>query len=249
MPILHTLADSILDIEISRPEKRNTLDRDMLETLAELFLAADKDAAVRAVFLHAQPGIFSAGEDIDKGDDEAAERMLRALEGCSKPVVACVEGPAVGLAVAMLYACDLVYASDSALFSLPFTALGLTPRYGVTLLVAQNAGIRKAAQKLLLSEPISATEAFAMNLVNGVFPAEDVRKQAAGRAIRLAGLSPVAVQQTKSVLRAVLAERLEEVRQSEEAAYGKAAASSYAREAKEAFLQGRKPDFSKASEA
>jgi enoyl-CoA hydratase/carnithine racemase len=248
MPIIHNLADSILDIEISRPEKRNSLDRDMLDSLAELFIAADRDDAVRAVFLHAQPGIFSAGEDIAHGDDAAADRMLSALVACSKPVVACVEGPAVGLAVAMLYACDLVYASDSALFSLPFTALGLTPRYGVTLLAAQNGGIRKAAQKLLLSEPISANEAFAMNLVNGVFPADQVRKQSAGRAIRLAGLSPVAVQQTKSVLRAVLARQLEDVRQIEDEAHARASASPYAKEARAAFLEGRKPDFSKASE-
>ncbi len=249
MPIIHNLTDSILDIEIRRPEKRNTLDGEMLESLAELFRSAQSDSTVRVVFLHAQPGIFSAGEDLAEEVGAAAGRMMAALSSCTKPVVACVQGPAVGLAVAMLYACDLVYASESSLFSLPYTALGLTPRFGLTLLAGQNAGYRKAAQKMLLSEPISANEAFAMNLVNGVFPDEKVLEQAAARATRLASLSPVAVQQTKTLLRGALYGALEAVQEAEEAACGKAAASAYAKEAKAAFLAGRKPDFSNIEDA
>lgn len=205
MPILTTFHDNVLQLEISRPEKRNTLDKTMLESLTEAFTRADADETVRAVFLHAQPGIFCAGGDLKKQlTDLSADnttptgRFIEALKNCRKPVVACVAGPAVGLGVTMLYYCDLVYASASSLFSLPFTALGLTPRYGASLLALLNAGYHKAAEKILLSEPISANEALAMRLVSAVYADEDVFAQADARVRRLALMSPAAVQGAKS---------------------------------------------------
>lgn len=126
MPILTTFHDNVLQLEISRPEKRNTLDKTMLESLTEAFTRADADETVRAVFLHAQPGIFCAGGDLkEQLTDLSADsttptgRFIEALKNCRKPVVACVAGPAVGLGVTMLYYCDLVYASASSLFPCP----------------------------------------------------------------------------------------------------------------------------------
>ena len=99
MPILTTFHDNVLQLEISRPEKRNTLDKTMLESLTEAFTRADADETVRAVFLHAQPGIFCAGGDLkEQLTDLSADsttptgRFIEALKNCRKPVVACVAG-------------------------------------------------------------------------------------------------------------------------------------------------------------
>lgn len=249
MPILTDIVDSrILKIEISRPEKRNSLNAEMITELTTAFAQAEKDKAIRVVLLHAQQGIFSAGSDLEESlkapSDEAAKALTDAVSRCSKPVIACVQGPAVGLAVTLLYCSDLVYCSDNALFSLPYTALGLTPRYGVSLLVAQNAGIRKAMQKILLSEPISANEAFAMNLVNGVFAENLTYDRTLATAKRLAQLSPVAVAESKAVLKQIFADKLQQAARLEETAFERAARTDYAKEAHAAFLEGRSPDFS-----
>lgn len=96
------------------------------------------------------------------------QKVIDALDALSKPVVAAVSGPAVSQGAAMLYHCDLVFAGEHALFSMPGLALGQTPRYGVSLLAVKSGGYKLAAQKLLLSEPISAAEAVAMGLVNHI---------------------------------------------------------------------------------
>ena len=104
-----------------------------------------------------------------------------------------MSGPAVGQGAAMLYHCDLVFAGEHALFSMPGLALGQTPRYGVSLLAVKSGGYKLAAQKLLLSEPISAAEAVAMGLVNHVVEDDKVMTVAGAAALRLACLPPEAM--------------------------------------------------------
>lgn len=251
MALNETLKDHVLTLEISHPERRNTLDKDMLEALAASFARASNDADVRAVLVVAQPGIFSAGAELaeelksapTEGANAAAAAMIDALATCTKPVVACVEGPAVGLAVTLLYYCDLVYAGSRALFSLPSTALGLTPQLGTVYMALSFGGYHKAAEKILLSEPITAEEALAMRLVTGVFPDDQVRAQAEARAERLARLSPAAVQSAKALLRAAVAEPLAASRALEAERYAALRGTPEAQEACTAFLEGRKPSF------
>lgn len=250
MSIIHSVKNHILSVEISRQEKRNTLDAADLETLTEVFSRAKTDDDVRVVFLHAQPGIFCAGGELSEQlknpsaePDTPTGRMIESLSGCTKPIIACVEGPAVGLAATMLYYCDMVYAGSRALFSLPFTALGLTPRYGASLLTLLNAGYHKAAEKILLSEPITATEALDMRLVSGVFPDDQVRAQAQARAERLAKMSPTAVQSAKALLREAWSLRLTALRDSEARTFTQTSATREAKEACAAFLEGRMPSF------
>ncbi len=252
MPILHELTDNILRIEISRPEKRNTLDAVMLESFTELLIKASNDENVRAVFIHAQPGIFCAGGDLaeqlsepNASDDSVTGRFIAALSDCVKPVVACVAGPAVGLGVTLLQYCDLVYAGEKTLFSLPFTALGLTPRYGVSLLTLLNAGYHKAAEKILLSEPITAPEALQMRLISGIFPDDELYEKSWARAERLSLLPPTAVQGAKQVLRAAWSTRLGVIKTAEAETFAQAAATPEAKEACSAFLAGRMPNFKK----
>lgn len=250
MPIIHSINEHILTIEISRPEKRNTLDDEMLESFTELLIKATNDEDVRAVLIHAQPGIFCAGGDLAQqlkapsaDPDTPTGRFIDSLSNCSKPVLAAVEGPAVGLAVTMLYYCDLVYAGERALFSLPFTALGLTPRYGASLLTLLNAGYHKAAEKILLSEPISAKEALDMRLVSGVFPDDMVRAQTLARAQRIAKMSPQAVQSAKALLREAWSQRLAALTASESRTFAQTSVSEQAKQACAAFLEGRVPSF------
>ena len=248
MPVTITLQNHVLTLEIDRPERRNTLDAPMLEALREAFVRAREDEQVRVVFLHAQPGIFCAGGDLTEqlanpsaDPDTPTGRMIDALSACTKPVVACVEGPAVGLAVTMLYYCDLVYAGKRALFSLPFTALGLTPRYGVSILALLNGGYHKAAEKILLSEPIRAIEAPDMRIVSGVFEDDIVRAQCRARVERLAKMSPEAVQSAKRLLREAWSRRLADLRASETAAFAEVSTTEHSRQAVAAFLEGRQP--------
>ena len=248
MALNETLKDHVLTLEISHPERRNTLDKDMLEALAASFARASNDADVRAVLVVAQPGIFSAGAELAEQLRALRPKAPEPPRGndrcpCRQPVVACVEGPAVGLAVTLLYYCDLVYAGSRALFSLPSTALGLTPQLGTVYMALSFGGYHKAAEKILLSEPITAEEALAMRLVTGVFPDDQVRAQAEARAERLARLSPAAVQSAKALLRAAVAEPLAASRALEAERYAALRGTPEAQEACTAFLEGRKPSF------
>lgn len=250
MSLNPTLEKRVLSIEISRPEKRNTLDAKTLDEFTALLTSADTNDDIRVIVITAQPGIFCAGGDLKEqlenpsaAADTPAGRFITTLQNLRKPLIACVEGPCVGFGTTILYYCDLVYAGASSLFSLPFTALGLTPRFGVSYLAVANAGLHKAAEKILLSEPITAQEALEMGLVSAVLDDSAVRTQVLARAQRLARLSPSAVQASKQLLRMALNRHIEAVREQEAAAFEETAATAAAKEACSAFLEGRKPNL------
>lgn len=250
MSLKPILEQRVLTIEISRPQKRNTLDAQTLEAFTDMLVKADADDAVRVIIITAQPGIFCAGGDLQEqlgnpsaSADTPAGRFIAQLQAMRKPVMACVEGPCVGFGTTMLYYCDLVYAGASSLFSLPFTALGLTPRFGVSYLAVASAGLHKAAEKILLSEPITAAEALQMGLVSGVFDDDAVRTQTLSRALRLTKLPPEAVQASKKLLHATARQAIDAAREREAVAFEAAAATASAKEACAAFLEGRKPSF------
>ena len=162
MAIVTTIEGSIAKISIDRPEKRNTLDTEMCRELSRQLIDLSEDNRVRVIMLTGQNNVFCAGLDIEaqvKGDKELFEsfrRVIDALDACTKPIVTAVCGPAVAEGAALLYHCDLIFCGEHAMFSLPSLALGKTPEYGISLLAVKSAGYKLAAQKLLLSEPISA---------------------------------------------------------------------------------------------
>ena len=237
MPLNQVLEQRVLTVEISRPEKRNTLDAKTLEEFTALLANAEADDNVRVIVITAQPGIFCAGGDLKEqlenpsaSSDSPAGRFITQLQTMTKPMMACVEGPCVGFGTTILYYCDLVYAGASSLFSLPFTALGLTPRFGVSYLAVAATGLHKAAEKILLSEPITAQEALQMGMVSGVFEDDAVRAQTLARAQRLAKLSPVAVRSSKELLRLAMNKYIEAVREREASAFEAAGAPPPAQE-------------------
>ena len=161
MSIKTATLNGVATIEIARPEKKNALTVAMYQAMTDALNAAREDAAVRAVLITGQPGIFTSGNDIEdfmkrapgQGSDAMDSpvfRFMRALLECDKPVVAAVTGAAIGIGTTMLLHCDFVYVSDEARLAMPFVGLGLVPEFASSLLVPQLMGGRRAAEKLLL---------------------------------------------------------------------------------------------------
>ena len=155
MAILSNTEFGILRLTISRAQKRNSINAEMFDTMTEALSRAASDDAVRVVLLQGGEQIFSAGADLEEMRsqpevlDRAMTNFFAALRAFPKPVVAQVMGPCVGDALSMLLYCDLVYASERALFSLPCVALGQTTRFGSAFIMAAAAGLpRREAHAL-----------------------------------------------------------------------------------------------------
>ncbi|GCL64112.1 enoyl-CoA hydratase [Pseudaquabacterium pictum] len=252
MTIRTATLNKVLTIEIARPEKKNALTQAMYTAMAEALEAANGDASVRSVLITGQPGIFTSGNDIDdfmqrppQGDDTPVARFMRALLDCDKPVVAAVTGAAVGIGTTLLLHCDLVYVSDEARLAMPFVSLGLVPEYASSLVLPALIGHAKAAEKLMLGEPFSGSDAVDCGIANAVLPAGEVVNHARRMAERFNALAPGAVADTKRLMRAPQRARIREVMAAEGALFGQRLRSPEATEAFQAFFQKRKPDFSK----
>ncbi|MCJ2053370.1 enoyl-CoA hydratase-related protein [Methylobacterium sp. J-070] len=194
-------------VTIDRPERRNALDRPTYAALVTAFEAAGADAAVRAVVLTGAGGCFTAGndlrdfQDVETGGDSPGLAFLTTLRACPKPVVAAVEGHAVGIGTTLLLHCDLAYAAQGARFRLPFTALGLSPEGGSSYLLPRVAGTKRAAELLMLGEPFGADDAAAAGLVNAAVPTGAALETALGKARSLAALPQISIAATKRALR------------------------------------------------
>jgi enoyl-CoA hydratase/carnithine racemase len=256
MSIKTATLNGVCTIEIARPEKKNALTVAMYSAMTQALDAAREDAAVRAVLITGQPGVFTSGNDIEDfmqrppGDgvdvmDSPVRHFMRALLACDKPVVAAVTGAAVGIGTTMLLHCDFVYVSDEARLAMPFVALGLLPEFGSSLLVPQLMGGRRAAEKLLLGDPFSAEQAVECGIANAVLPAGEVVPHARRVAERFNHLPPGAVREAKRLLRAPQREQVLEVIRNESELFARRLRSPEAMEAFQAFFQKRKPDFSK----
>jgi enoyl-CoA hydratase/carnithine racemase len=243
-------ADGVITITIARAAKKNALTAAMYQTMADALADAHEDNAIRAILLRGSDGNFSSGNDLEDflkapPTDEHAPvfQFLGRISGAAKPIVAAVPGIAVGVGVTMLLHCDLVYAADTATFSLPFAQLGLCPEAASSVLLPRLAGHQIAAEKLLLGEPFDALEAHRIGIVNRVLPAAELDAFAAKQAAKLAALPASSLRVTKALLKdtggvAVAA------RMAEEAAHFSAMLRApEAREAMTAFFEKRKPDF------
>ena len=256
MSIKTATLNGVCMIEIARPEKKNALTVAMYQAMTDALVAAKADAAVRAVLITGQPGVFTSGNDIEDfmtrapgqgadAMDSPVFRFMRALLECDKPVVAAVTGAAIGIGTTMLLHCDFVYVSDEARLAMPFVALGLVPEFGSSLVVPQLMGHRKAAEKLLMGDPFTPEQAVDCGIANAVLPAGEVVNHARRVAERFNGLPPGAVREAKQLMRAPQQELLLQTIATEGALFAKRLRSPEAMEAFQAFFQKRKPDFSK----
>lgn len=251
MSIRTSLQDGVATIEINRPDRKNALTVEMYQAMADALNDAQADPAVRAILFAGQPGMFTAGNDLEdfvrrppKDMNAPVFRFMEALIGVDKPVVAAVEGVAVGIGVTLLLHCDLVYVADDAKLALPFVNLGVVAEFASSFLLPLSAGYVKAAEKLLLGEPFSAREALEMRIVNAVLPAGEVRERARSSAEKFSRLPPSAVRETKKLLRRGHAAEVAAAIKREGELFCARLGAGEAREAMAAFLEKRKPDFS-----
>ncbi|KMQ79905.1 Enoyl-CoA hydratase [Candidatus Burkholderia pumila] len=172
----------------------------MYQEMADAFYEAEKDATGRAVLLRANGGAFSAGNDLDdflndppKRLDASVFQFLRRISACPKPIVV-----AVGIGTTMLLHCDMVYATATTKFSLPFAQLGLCPEAASSLLLPRTAGYQRAAEKLLTGEAFDVNAAMAMGFVNDVIDEKELDAYAFGKAKKLSALPASSLRVTKA---------------------------------------------------
>jgi enoyl-CoA hydratase/carnithine racemase len=234
-------------LRLARPEKKNALTAEMYDALTAGLREAAADSAVRAVLLIGAPGVFTAGNDLSDflqhpptGDESPVFRFLNVVTNFEKPLVAAVDGPAVGIGTTLLLHCDLVVAATGARFQLPFVKLGLVPEAASSYLLPRLAGMQRASEWLLLGEPFSAADAHAAGLVNRVIAAEALESTALAFAEALAARPPEAVRLSKQLIRAPRAAEVAKVMEQEGALFVERLASDEAREAFMAFLARKK---------
>lgn len=242
----------VATLTIDRPEKKNAITGAMYESIVAGLRRAAEDKTVRAVIITGAGGAFTAGNDLKDfanprfaQPDSPVLTFMQTLAAYDKPVIAAVNGLAVGIGVTMLLHCDLVYAADNASFSMPFTSLGLVPEFASTLLFPMIAGRVRAAEALLLGKPFLAAEAVVMGVVNAVLPAAELLPHAQAVAKKLAALPPGAVRDTRKLLKQALGNAVQETILREASHFGPRLAGAEAREAIAAIIEKRAPDFSK----
>jgi enoyl-CoA hydratase/carnithine racemase len=249
--IVVSVQDRILQLRLDRPEKKNALTRNMYLGMIEAIQQAEADAAVRVVLITGTQDCFTAGNDLmdfanaKPGETSPAILYLQTLAGAQKPVVAAVGGVAVGIGTTMLLHCDLVYAALDARFQLPFVNLGLCPEAGSSALLPELMGHRRAAQFLFFGEPFGAEPARDLGIVNAVVSANELMATATAKARQLAEKPPAALQTTKALLKRSTAGAVADAMARETERFAALLQGPEAREAMMAFMERRKPDFSK----
>lgn len=244
--------EGLLTLRLNRLHKKNALTRAMYSGMAEVLEQADRDASVRAVLITGGETCFTSGNDVadfiqapPAGLNSEVFQFMRALFEFSKPVVAAVSGPAVGIGTTLLLHCDLVYVSREASLKMPFVNLGLCPEYGSSLILPRLLGHARAAELLLLGQGFTGEQAAAWGIANQAL-ADGAATLAKARemALRFQQLAPSAVTDSKRLMRAPGREELRRVIEEEGALFGQRLRSPEAIEALTAFMQRRAPDFS-----
>ena len=252
--ILTHVEAGVMTITLNRLARKNSITTAMYAALADAFAQARDDAAVRVVVIQGHETVFSAGNDIGDfldqppagpAEERPVFRFMNGLAAFPKPVIAAVCGPAVGIGTTLLFHCDLVYAGDNAAFSMPILNLGICPEFGSTVLVPQMFGYHRAAEALMLGEPFMAEAALEAGLVNRVLPPTEANGYAAGIARKLAAKPSSSLAETKRLMKKGQQQLVQQQIQEEGAIFTRMLREPAAREAFGAFMDKRKPDFSK----
>ena len=244
---------AVFHISINRPEKKNALTGEMYNALAVAFEQAEEDAGVRVILLYGQGEAFTAGNDLEdfmkkpwKGQSvPPAVRFIRGVAGARKPIVAAVRGLAVGIGTTILVHCDLVYAADDAKFMMPFINLGIVPEAATTVLLPMHIGWQRAAELFMLGSPISAQRAYEMGLVNAVLAPDAFLTMAVAAAQQLAEKPRGALLACKDLMKRAHHAEVQRALHEEVEMIAECLESPETREAVSAFLEKRKPDFSR----
>lgn len=247
-----SVEDSVLWLRLNRPDHFNALTPLMADEVAHELEEARTDDRVRAVVLTGSGAAFSAGADLS-GDDahenfdatamDRANRIIRAITGLDKPVVAAVNGVAAGVGMAAALACDLVVAKESARFYLGFSQVGLMTDGGSSATLAASIGRARAMRMALLSEPLDGRGAFDAGLVTHVAPDEEYDAVLAQVVGKLASGPPLAFAATKKAINGATLPQLEEALEREHRGQTVLLRTADVAEGMRAFTEKRRPEF------
>ena len=236
-------------LTVNRPKSLNALNTAVLKELDQALSELAADAAVRAVVLTGSgEKAFVAGADISEMAEmsPAAARefsrlgsgVFRSIEELRKPVIAAVNGYALGGGLELALACDFIYASDNARLGLPETTLGVIPGFGGTRRLAARCGAARAREMIFTGRPLDAAKAAACGLVNEVFPQAELLKAASAAAGKIAANGPLAVAAAKDAVDNGAGNP-----EYEPALFSLLFATADQREGMKAFTEKRKADF------
>jgi enoyl-CoA hydratase/carnithine racemase len=250
--ILTERSESILRVQLNRPAKKNAMTSSMYVTLADIIDEAANDDTVHVVLWHGAGGSFTAGNDVEDflknppGPGLSPQsRLMTALMDLDKPLVAAVQGIAVGGGTTMLTHCDFVYAGESTRFQMPFVNLGLVPEFGSSFSIPNRIGYLRAAELILLGQPFDARRAAELGLVTRVVPDADLLAAATETAEKLAQKPIGALRACKRLARLSTREQVEAAISRENEEFASRLRLPEAKEAFSAFLEKRPPDFTK----
>lgn len=247
--------DHVMLITLNRPDSANALNTQMANDLIEVFegLALDPNNTRAVVVTGSGARAFCAGGDLKERNSMSDhlwtkqhlvyERMVRAVLGCSIPVIGAINGAAYGGGCELACALDFVYASEKAKFAQTETRLGIIPGAGGTQTLARAVGERRAKELILSGQPFSASRAKEWGLVNDVFPANDVLKKTLEVAHMIASNAPIAVRQAKQAIHKGLQMGLMDGLAFEIEAYNRTIPTEDRREGVASFNEQRKPEF------
>lgn len=248
------VANGIMSIRLDRAEKKNAINQAMYAAMADALVQAEADSAIRVVLIAGTDDCFTAGNDLldflhnpPSGSESPVSRFLHAITSASKPLVAAVEGVAVGIGTTMLLHCDLIYAGAGARLQLPFVNLALVPEAGSSRILPEMLGHQRAAELLFFGDMFSAERAVELGIANAVCPDGQAYDFAYERAQVLASKPPKALRLTKELMKRNRHSSTQEQMQAESVHFAAQLASPEAREAMQAFMERRPADFSKFS--
>lgn len=248
------LTDGILVLTLQRPEKKNALTGAMYDALSDNLERAEADSAIKVVLFQGDGDSFTAGNDLAdfaaqangrNSEESPAFRFIANLGKATKPLIAAVQGNAVGVGTTMLLHCDLVYLADNARLITPFVNLALVPEAASSWLLPARIGHVRAYQMFALGEPMDAATAVACGLANAVLPPAEVRAKALAAAVTLTKRPAGSLSATKQLMREQERIALKITEESE--LFRQRLTTPEAKEAFAAFAERRQPDFTKVS--
>jgi enoyl-CoA hydratase len=248
-------ADRIATVTVDRPDKLNALDHETIQELRDAFAALGVDAEVGVIVLTgAGEKAFIAGADIGglskqgvldgKQNAQHGQALTLAIESCPRPVIAAINGYALGGGLEMALACDLRFASTKARLGLPEVSLGIIPGYGGTQRLARLVGTGKALEMVLTGDPVPAEEALRVGLVNGIFEPAELVEGVRNIAARILSRGPTAVGLAKQAVRRGIHLPLADGLELEADLFGMISSTAEMKEGMQAFLEKRKPNWS-----
>jgi enoyl-CoA hydratase len=249
--ILVEREDRVVIVTLNRPKVRNALSPELIAELSQALAAAEGDPGVGAAVLTGGPRVFAAGADIsDMAERTMVEQLTRdqigpwaQIASFTKPLIAAVNGYALGSGCELALMCDLIIAGDSARFGQPEINLGIIPGAGGTQRWPRTAGKYVAMEAVLLGAPIAAQRAYQLGLVNKVVPAEVTIEVATDLARALASKAPVALRLAKESVSQALETPLQEGLAAERKSFYFLFGTEDQKEGMRAFLEKRKPEF------